>query len=289
MTATASSSVIGPRLLPAERHRAVLAIGVLLVLLGLMLHASGLDPPWMLWAHRRAPSPAEEVAWSCLTIAGMGWSALILVLAADRGQGRLTALLLPTFVLGSLLTHVPKWLVPTPRPAATALLQQLHVIGDALRGPVSMPSGHALTAAATAVLLCAGIASGRRVLGTLIVAFAVLVCISRVAVGAHWPSDVLVGAGLGLVAPGLVFAAACRPRTARALERLAAAVRRTNGQRCVALVELAAAAGLVFERTGYPSGRAMVGLLAGTAIVSAAWRWRDAGRARTWTTTAGSS
>ena len=289
MTPTASSSTIDPRLLPAGRYPAVLALGGLLVLLGLVLRASGLDPVWMLWAHRHAPSPAEAVAWSCLTIAGMGWSALILVLATDRGQGRLTAWLLPTFVLGSLLTHVPKWLVPTPRPAATSLLQHLHVIGDALRGPVSMPSGHALTAAAAAVLLCAGIASGRRVLGALIVVGAVLVGISRVAVGAHWPSDVLTGTGLGLVAPGLVFAAACRPRTARALERLAAAVRRTNGQRCVALVELASAAGLVFERTGYPAGRAMVGLLAGTAVASAVWRWRQATEARARPTTAGSA
>lgn len=263
-------------LLRPVEARALFAAGVLLVIAGLLLHGAGLDPAWMLQVHAHSAPLPSVVVWSCATVLGLGWSALIVVLAADRGRGAAAALLVPTFLIGGLLTHVPKTLLHVPRPAATAFYPQLHVIGEAFRGPVSMPSGHALTASAAVVLVCLAVPRARWREGAVpavLALVAVVVAWSRVVVGAHWPSDVLVGAGLGLLAVGIAHAIAVGSRTRHLHAQLVGRVRSQAGQRWVAVAEIASAAGLLAERTGYPDGRAMVLLLAGVAGVSAAWRW----------------
>jgi membrane-associated phospholipid phosphatase len=68
----------------------------------------------------------------------------------------------------------------------------------------SFPSGHAITAFAAAAVVCASIDArpGRLRYGLITgsVALAALVGLSRMAVGAHWPTDVAAGAGLGWLA-----------------------------------------------------------------------------------------
>ncbi|HET8748300.1 MAG TPA: phosphatase PAP2 family protein [Ramlibacter sp.] len=262
---------------PLPRALSWLSVGGLaLVSSGMVVHLTGADAAWLLQLHARVPGPIEALAWSCLTVLGLGWCALIFVLAADRGDGWLGALLLPTFVVGALSTHAVKWLLAVPRPAGTALLPQLHVIGAAFRAPVSMPSGHALTAAATAALLCLVVPGSRAALRWLLAGAAVAISVSRVVVGAHWPSDILVGAGMGLLAVGLCLAA-CEGGIGRGLhERLARSIATPTGQRWVALAEVAAAVGLLEERTGYPAARPVVLAMALFACTSAGWRWRAA-------------
>lgn len=255
---------------------------LLLVLAGVLARALGWDVPWMLAVHARAPSHFAAIFWSCLTVAGLGWAALVLVLAADRCRGRLAALLVPTFLVGSVLTHIPKWLVAAPRPAGTDIAAQLHIIGTAFRGQVSMPSGHALTAAAVAALLCLCLSAARRPwLALPVCAVAVLVAFSRIVVGAHWPSDVLVGAGLGLAAVALCVAVARTGRGRTAYEALANRIATRAGQRWVAAAEVASAVGLFTERTGYPLGQPMVNALALAAFASAVLRWRALREPRT--------
>ena len=62
--------------------------------------------------------------------------------------------------------------------------------------PHSFPSGHAARAAMIAMLalLCCPVA-----IGLTLTIWALLVCLARIAMGVHYPSDVLAGALLGLV------------------------------------------------------------------------------------------
>jgi undecaprenyl-diphosphatase len=256
------------------RLRRGAACGAALVAAGALALLLGLDTPVLLALHRSATGALQVSAWSCLTLMGMGWCALILVLAADRRDGRLAALLTWTFPIGGVLTHVPKTLLQMPRPAGTALAAQMHIIGDAFRGPVSMPSGHALTAVATAALLWIGLGPRRRArIALLLAGVAALVAGSRVVVGAHWPSDVLVGAGLGLWSVVLALWLARRVR--RQFDALTRTLASPKGQLGIALVEVVAAVGLATDRTGYPAGQPMVALMGMVAAASAACRVRE--------------
>jgi undecaprenyl-diphosphatase len=86
-----------------------------------------------------------------------------------------------------------------PRPFA-AHPHTVHLLVSRSTNP-SFPSDHAAAsiAIAVAVLLL------HRRLGAIVLAFALLVCYSRVFVGAHYPGDVLAGALIGLGATLLLW------------------------------------------------------------------------------------
>jgi hypothetical protein len=99
-----------------------------------------------------------------------------------------------------MLTHVPKNLFPTPRPGAV-LDDAVHLLNAPL-GWGSFPSGHSITALTAATVLILGCERIRRsvVAASCVLLLAILVPLSRIAVGAHWPIDVLMGSALGVVA-----------------------------------------------------------------------------------------
>jgi len=105
----------------------------------------------------------------------------------------------------ALLSVGTKTLTAIPRPAAVLDTNEFFVIGEALAAHNSFPSGHTLTAFAVVVAVVGASRSGTGqagqwrwwVFGAYILAS--LVGVSRIAVGAHWPFDVLVGALLGVI------------------------------------------------------------------------------------------
>jgi len=165
----------------------------------------------------------------------------------------------------------------------------------------SMPSGHSAMAFAMLALL---VGEKRRLdersavggplatsTGLVLVALLALgIALSRLAVGAHWPSDACVGAGLGLVFGSL----APHAWPTRALARL---LDRATGQRLMAAGLLVSAAciaatpalleatGLASARwarqleTGYPAAAPLQAVLALVALAGAARWWRASLRA----------
>jgi undecaprenyl-diphosphatase len=131
---------------------------------------------------------------------GVFWYSLMLALLAVEGArafgpvGRMAA-------TGLVCTLLYKWLKSkTSRPRPFAVENAVRAGADPL-DPFSFPSGHTLHAVAFSVVAIAFYP----MLAWLLVPFTVLVAISRVVLGLHYPSDVLAGAALGaLIAEGVL-------------------------------------------------------------------------------------
>lgn len=165
-----------------------------LLTFALAVAISGLNEAGFLAANRAArilPDPA----WAWITVIGEGACAIALVAPALHRHPRLIAAALITAVLAGLFTHSVKPLFEAARPAAVLALDQFHIVGAVLSRN-AFPSGHSVTAFALAGVLVAYLPRPGRA-AAILVPVAALVAFSRIAVGAHWPLDVLVGAAGG--------------------------------------------------------------------------------------------
>ena len=252
--APSASTGPAPRDLPASG----LPVALMLIALGALLNGSATERALMLWGNGLGLLP--DPVWAGLTLLAFGWSALILVTVADRGvQGGRAVLL--AFALGGGLAQVLKQLFAQPRPGLVLPEGALHFIGSPVLGSPAMPSGHALAALSIATLwVCLLRQAGQpRWLQALAWTLGAAMAFSRIAVGAHWPSDVLVGSGLGLAVGALAW---------QIQERW---LRRGLWMSVwlPATVELLAALAAFTAREGYPQAQALQWLLALVALASA--------------------
>jgi membrane-associated phospholipid phosphatase len=132
--------------------------------------------------------------WAHLTILGDGLVCAVLILPwvrsrPERVWGGILGALVMVLVLRSF-----KSFLPLPRPLGLLPTDMVNVIGPGLRRG-AFPSGHTSTMALLAGILA--LTSVRRSVPWLALCMAVLVGMSRMAVGVHWPSDVLAGLALG--------------------------------------------------------------------------------------------
>ncbi len=141
------------------------------------------------------------------------------------GEPRRVAGLLVAMVVGGLVVHALKRSLQVDRPLAVFGPDHpvFHVIGESLRKG-AMPSGHTVTAWTVAGLMTLSIKPGsglgwRWVLRQGWWLLAAVQGLSRVMVGAHWPSDVLAGAGIGLVLAPCVWHMGITQRLGQWLER----------------------------------------------------------------------
>ncbi len=155
--------------------------------------------------------------WSFLTL--LGEADILFVLLSPLLLWRPQAMMavVAAVPVGGVFSVVFKRLYDAPRPAAVLDVAQFQVIGPLLHN-VSFPSGHTISAFACAAavlatlitratlaskprLADAGTFSIFAVMG-FVAAFclAMAIGLSRVAVGAHWPVDVLAGASGGWLA-----------------------------------------------------------------------------------------
>lgn len=187
--------------------------GVFLVLAGVALHGSALDRDISLWANQSLrdgllPQVWLLLSWSALGITGM----VLLTLFSVHEPQRLGAMLL-AFIIGGLLVHLIKQQLDWHRPALVLKgVENFHHIGEFLQRR-TMPSGHATLALALAYLMTRPASDGQRLSGWVHLwwVLAAMQAFSRVVVGAHWTSDILVGAGMALVLTPFIW----RSRAAR--------------------------------------------------------------------------
>ncbi|HYN77287.1 MAG TPA: phosphatase PAP2 family protein, partial [Lamprocystis sp. (in: g-proteobacteria)] len=111
--------------------------------------------------------------------------------------------------IGIAYTHLGKHVIDALRPPAVLAPDAFNLIGPKVRR-ISFPSGHSATAGVFfGVLVCYTRTTWAR---ALLVALALGVGISRVAVGVHWPVDVAAGLAGGVLAAWLGVVLADRHR-----------------------------------------------------------------------------
>lgn len=124
---------------------------------------------------------------------------LAAAVAAVFGRLRLAAALAVATVLKVVLEDTVKTFVQRHRPAET--LPDVILRGRAAAHGLSFPSGHAMVIFAIATLVSPYLTGWWKALPW---ALAVAVCLSRLYLGAHFPLDVVAGAGLGVVIGGVL-------------------------------------------------------------------------------------
>jgi membrane-associated phospholipid phosphatase len=138
-----------------------------------------------------------DIVWSLFSLLGTGWAVYALTAPTLWRSPRIIVAWLCAAPLAGLLTRLGKMWAYSPRPLEVLAPQTIHVIGEPLF-VAAMPSGHTLTAFAAATAIYFSLAPQRRLRHLWLFAVALGVGLSRLAVGAHWPADVAVGAALGL-------------------------------------------------------------------------------------------
>jgi membrane-associated phospholipid phosphatase len=132
-----------------------------------------------------------EHFWVNLTMLGDGAVALALVLPCIKRSPQCFWAALIAAVLATLFVQGTKQLVNVPRPLAVYSTGEFFQAGPGYRA-VSFPSGHAAAIFAIAGIWIMGV-SRHYLLRAALLVLAVLVSLSRVMVGVHWPVDVLGG------------------------------------------------------------------------------------------------
>jgi membrane-associated phospholipid phosphatase len=247
--------------------RSLIATAVGCLLLALALRAGDFDRGLFLAINDAAWRWAPPLLLSCITILGHGLSAaMLLSLTLVRAPHLLVAGLFATPV-AMVLSWLPKGFIDSPRPAAVLDPASIHIVGMRLVAHNSFPSGHAITALLVVGVLLAGGAARPRWPAAVAIALAGLaVALSRIAVGAHWPSDALAGIGLGLLAAAAGAQAERRWRTAD----------RPAARPLLALITLAGAGTLVRLDLGYPLAQPLqLALAALGAAMAAITLWRS--------------
>ncbi len=160
--------------------------------LALLVWLTGVNQPLFITLHH-ALAVVPGVVWRLLSMAGE-WTLVIgvLLLLAAR-QPALLPRMLALGSAGILASIALKAGFDVLRPPLVLPAGTVHLL-DVLPGNRSFPSGHAV-----AVGVLAGVLMQRRSLPAQLglALLAVLVCLSRLAIGVHWPLDVLAGAACG--------------------------------------------------------------------------------------------
>ena len=167
-----------------------------------MQYLVALDLDWCLRCHRLSGHRFWQRLFAVVSRLGDGliWYTLAAGLLLVQGAAALPALkqMALTGVIGVLLYKWLKTRTAPPRPCIRCDLVNLTVLP---LDEYSFPSGHTLHAVAFTVVL---VAHYPLLLGILL-PLTVLIGLSRLVLGLHYPSDVLAGTALGLMLSGMVL------------------------------------------------------------------------------------
>ncbi|QWD66786.1 phosphatase PAP2 family protein [Polynucleobacter sp. MWH-Aus1W21] len=138
-----------------------------------------------------------DTLWAWLTFLGNGWGVFALAFPLLLLAPRILMAGIFAGAIAAVASSALKGIFNLPRPAGILTEGSFYRIGEALLHR-AFPSGHTLTAFAIASAFYFSAPRDKRAPVLLLFVIAALVGLSRNAVGAHWLTDVLGGAGLGI-------------------------------------------------------------------------------------------
>ena len=138
-----------------------------------------------------------DTLWAWLTFLGNGWGIFALAFPLLLLAPRILTAGLFAGAIAAVTSSVLKGIFNLPRPAGILTEGSFYRIGEALLHR-AFPSGHTLTAFAIASAFYFSASREKRAPLLLLFVLAAFVGLSRNAVGAHWLTDVLGGAGFGI-------------------------------------------------------------------------------------------
>ena len=157
----------------------------------------------LLWLFNDFGQLLDAKYWSYITLFGDASVIATLVLIFIYVKPELIWVSLIAGLISSLLTQGIKWSLQWPRPGLVIDPEHFQLIGSALSSSPAFPSGHTAAAILLASIIC--LYWRRAWVFFIFFGFALLVGISRIAVGVHWPEDVLGGIVVGWTSAVLGF------------------------------------------------------------------------------------
>ena len=186
------------QLMPATKIASVWAWFIPLIPLGLAIAIYLLDLQTSTFLSlNQYTQLLPDVIWAWLTFLGNGWGIFALCFPLLLLAPRLLSGCIFSAAIAGVISSILKPLLDMPRPASILEADSFYRIGEPLLYK-AMPSGHTLTAFAVAAAIYYGSDRQSRSTTWLALLIAAFVGISRSAIGAHWLTDVLAGAAIGL-------------------------------------------------------------------------------------------
>jgi membrane-associated phospholipid phosphatase len=139
-----------------------------------------------------------DIFWTSLSLLGNGWSLFALALPLLIFAPRTLFSALISGLFAGICSPIAKAFFDTPRPAAILNQSAIHIVDQPLLHS-AMPSGHTMTAFAIATAIFFAAPRQRRPQLMWLFILAAATGLSRIATGSHWPSDVFIGATLGMI------------------------------------------------------------------------------------------
>ncbi len=140
--------------------------------------------------------------WALLSLLGNGLIVFVVLTPwIFKKPGLIWSVLIASIlflIFGQGMKHILDW----PRPPAVLFPEEFHLIGPALKHN-AFPSGHAAQIFILSGVFC--LTAAKKGLRVFLLLFASMVAFSRVAVGVHWPQDIVAGALMGWVMIWLGF------------------------------------------------------------------------------------
>ena len=156
-----------------------------------------IDPVSLFRLLNTATQQLPSLFWVGFNMLGNGWGVFALLCPLLIFAPRALLAALCAGALAGVLSRALKLSLQFPRPASVLDPASFHILGNPLNS-LAMPSGHTLTAFALATALYFSVPQAKRKYAVWLFILAALAGLARVAVGAHWPADVLAGMSVGL-------------------------------------------------------------------------------------------